>query len=117
MLRAPPRMKLTQAPFFFIILAILRGIWLILLIYMYLSLPLKEINGFSWPEKIMASPLKYCREDICDAAHWKTKRGLSSCGFLRLDNLNIQKIIKKKLKFTILFISCKIILKAFVNFD
>ena len=34
-------------------------ILLILLIYMYLSLLLKMINGFSRPEKIMASPFNF----------------------------------------------------------
>ena len=34
------------------------GILLFVLNYMYISLLLKMINGFSWPAKIMASPFK-----------------------------------------------------------
>ena len=34
------------------------GILLFVLKYMYVSLLLKMINGFSWPAKIMASPFK-----------------------------------------------------------
>ena len=35
------------------------GILLFALKYMYISLLLKMINGFSWPAKIMASLFKY----------------------------------------------------------
>ena len=35
------------------------GILLFVLKYMFISLLLKMINGFSWPAKIMASPFKW----------------------------------------------------------
>ena len=47
------------------------GILLFVLKYMYISLLLKIIDGFSWPAKIMASPfnwdvdMKLTIEDIC----------------------------------------------------
>ena len=34
------------------------GILIFVLKYMYISLLLKMINGFSWPTKIMVSPFK-----------------------------------------------------------
>ena len=41
------------------------GILLFLLKYMYISLLLKMIYGFSWPAKIMASPFNYQTENYC----------------------------------------------------
>ena len=40
------------------------GILLFVLEYMYISLLLKMINGFSWPGKIMVSPFKVFPEFI-----------------------------------------------------
>ena len=38
------------------------GMFLFVLKYMYISLLLKMINGFSWPAKFMAIPFKYKRK-------------------------------------------------------
>ena len=64
--RAPPSMKLAKKTKNKTILHNFNnftGNLLILLIYMYLSLPLEKINGFPWPEKkekknLMVSPFK-----------------------------------------------------------
>ena len=40
------------------------GILLFVLEYMYISLLLKMINGFSWPGKIMASPFNISISDF-----------------------------------------------------
>ena len=50
-------MKLAKKPVFPHYFCKSIGILLFVLKYMYISLPLKIINGFSWPAKIMASPL------------------------------------------------------------
>ena len=51
-------MKLTKNPAFLHYFNRFKGILLFVLEYMYISLLLKMINGFSWPGKIMASPFK-----------------------------------------------------------
>ena len=56
--RVPSRMKLTKNPVFLNYFCKFTGILLFVLKYMYISLLLKMINGFSWPAKIMASPFK-----------------------------------------------------------
>ena len=56
-------------------------ILLFVLKYMYISLLLKMINGFSWPAKIMVSPFKKTRTPCCNCAQilqvtidfWKVK--------------------------------------------
>ena len=52
----PSRMKLTKIPVLLHYFSKIMGILLFVLKYMYISLLLKMINGFSWPAKIMASP-------------------------------------------------------------
>ena len=54
----PSRMKLTKNLVFLHYFTKFMGILLFVLKYMYTSLLLKMINGFSWPAKIMASPFK-----------------------------------------------------------
>ena len=49
-------MKLTKNPVFLHYFSKFMGILLFVLKYMYISLLLKMIYGFSWPAKIMASP-------------------------------------------------------------
>ena len=51
-------MKLTKNPVFLHYFSKSMGILLFILKYMYISLLMKMINGFLWPEKIMASPFK-----------------------------------------------------------
>ena len=51
-------MKLNKNPVFLHYFIKFMGILLFVLEYMYMSLLLKMINGFSWPGKIMASPSK-----------------------------------------------------------
>ena len=51
-------MKLTKNPVFLHHYSKFMGILLFVLKYMYISLLLKMIYGFSWPAKIMASPFK-----------------------------------------------------------
>ena len=52
-------MKLTKNPVFLHYFSKIMGILLFLLKYMYISLLLKMIYGFSWPAKIMASPFNH----------------------------------------------------------
>ena len=56
--RVPSRMKLTENLVFLHYFSKFMGILFFVLNYMYISLLLKMINGFSWPSKIMASPFK-----------------------------------------------------------
>ena len=51
-------MKLVKNPVFLYNFSKFTGILLFILKYIYISLHLKMINEFSWPAKIMASPLK-----------------------------------------------------------
>ena len=51
-------MKITKNPVFLHYFSKFMGILLFVLKYMYISLLLKMINGFSWPAKIMVSPFK-----------------------------------------------------------
>ena len=57
--RVPSRMKLTKNLVFLHYFSKLTGILFFVLNYMYISLLLKMINGFSWPSKIMASPFNW----------------------------------------------------------
>ena len=62
-------MRLTKT---FVFLHNFSNFWRILLFilkYMYISLLLKMINGFSWPAKIMASPFK-CKFIVSMKARW-----------------------------------------------
>ena len=52
-------MKMTKNPVFLHFFSKFMGILLFVLKYMYISLLLKMINGFSWPAKIMVSPFKW----------------------------------------------------------
>ena len=54
--RVPSRMNLTKNPIFLHYFSKFMGILLFVLKYMYNSLLLKMINGFSWPAKIISSP-------------------------------------------------------------
>ena len=51
-------MKLTKNHVFLHYFSKFMGILIFVLKYMYISLLLKMINGFSWPAKIMVSPFK-----------------------------------------------------------
>ena len=51
-------MQLTKNPVFLHYFSKFMGILIFVLKYMYISLLLKMINGFSWPAKIMVSPFK-----------------------------------------------------------
>ena len=56
--RVPSRMQLNKNPVFLHYFSKFMGILIFVLKYMYISLLLKMINGFSWPAKIMVSPFK-----------------------------------------------------------
>ena len=56
--RVPSRMKLTKHPVFLHYSIKFMGISLFVLKYIFISLLLKMINGFSWSANIMASPFK-----------------------------------------------------------
>ena len=65
-------MKLAKNPVFLHYYSKFMAILIFVLKYMYISLLLKMINGFSWPAKIMASPFnvgnthKWCRQTMTD---------------------------------------------------
>ena len=56
-------MKLTKNPVFLHYFSKFMMILLFVLKYMFISLLLKVINGFSWPTKIMASPFKFVNQN------------------------------------------------------
>ena len=74
-------MKLTKNTVFLHYFSKFMGILLFALKYMYISLLLKMVNGFSWPAKIMASPFNIqslYRATICIRAYiWKRKLSIT----------------------------------------
>ena len=58
-------MKLTKTPVFLHYFNKFMGILLFVLKYMFISLLLKMINGFSWSANIMASPFKSLSNSSC----------------------------------------------------
>ena len=60
----PSRMKLTKNPVLLHYFSKLMGILLFVLKYMFISLLLEMINGFSWSANIMASPFKSNSKEI-----------------------------------------------------
>ena len=66
-------MKITKNPAFLHYFSKFMGILLFVLKYMYISLLLKMINGFSWPAKIMASPFKGDKILIAEMCFWSWK--------------------------------------------
>ena len=65
--RVPSRMKLTKNPVFLHYFSKFMGILLFVLKYMFISLFLKIINGYSWSANIMASPFNNACWDVPQA--------------------------------------------------
>ena len=65
MVRVLSRMKLAKYPVFLHNFNKFTGILLFVLKYMYISLLLKMIDGFSWPAKIMANPSNFVFQNWC----------------------------------------------------
>ena len=72
----PSRIKLTKNPVFLQYFSKFMGILLFVLKYIFISLLLKMINGFSWSANIMASPLKKKFVENTGADPGYVKRGV-----------------------------------------